>query len=53
MMNRSRRRRPYMGVAVFTLAAAGIMSFMKSAKDFMVDKARCVSDFLKKDVAGD
>ncbi len=46
--NRCKKRRPYMGLAMFTLAAAGMISVATRAKDFMMDKAMCLCHIFKK-----
>ena len=43
-----KKRHPYRGLAMFTLAAAGMISVTNSIKSFVKDKMETVSSFFKK-----
>ena len=43
-----KKSHPYRGLAMFTLAAAGMISVTNSVKRFVKDKAEKVSSFFKK-----
>lgn len=38
---------PYAWLAVFSLAAAGVISIGKKGKKLITDKAKCVTDMVK------
>ena len=40
-------RHPYLSLAVFGLATAGVMSITKKTKKFLKEKMKCVSDAVK------
>lgn len=48
MMKRYKKKHPYMGLAFFSLAAAGMINLVHRAKDFMTDKITCIGGFIKK-----
>ena len=46
--NQTKKRHPYRGLAMFTLAAAGMISVTNNVKKFVKDKVDRVSSFFKK-----
>ncbi|MBQ8321128.1 MAG: hypothetical protein IJX92_02035 [Clostridia bacterium] len=42
-----KKSHPYAWLAIFSLAAAGLISIGKKSRDFITDKAKCVTDMVK------
>ena len=38
---------PYVWLAVFSLAAAGVISIGRRSMDFVMEKSRCIKDMVK------
>lgn len=47
--NQKKKHHPYRGLAVFTLAAAGMISLTNRVKGFFREKMNMISSFMKKD----
>ncbi len=46
--NDKKKSHPYRGLAIFTLAAAGMISVTSKMKKFMKEKVSAMTSFLKK-----
>ena len=46
--NEKKKHHPYRGLAVFTLAAAGMISVTNGIKKFVKDKVSMLTSFMKK-----
>ena len=42
-----RKRRPYLMIAMFTIAATSIVSTVQKGKRFVKEKAECIKDMMK------
>ena len=48
MKNEKKKRHPYIGLAMFTLAAASVINVTNKAKKFVKGKVECVTGMFKK-----
>jgi len=43
----TRKTHPYAGLAIFTLAAVGLIGITRRSKEFIKEKTQCVMNFFK------
>ncbi len=48
MFMKQKKGRPYMNLAIFSLAAAGVVTLAHKTKKFVKEKSTAISDFLKR-----
>ncbi|MBQ7387319.1 MAG: hypothetical protein IJW03_04035 [Clostridia bacterium] len=46
---KQKKGRPYMNLAIFSLAAAGVVTIAHKTKKFIMEKGSAISDFFKKE----